>query len=63
MEWDWPKEINRRVIDTYCWWMEVVVRMSLAGLLCDTVPAVPMPAATADGMVDADSIIGNVGGF
>ena len=56
VEWDWPKEIDGRGMDTYHRWMEVVVPVSLAGLPCVTVPAVPVPAS--DGMEDADSMIG-----
>jgi amidase len=39
VEWDWPKEVAGRPMDTYHRWMEVVVPVSLAGLPCVTVPA------------------------
>ena len=42
-EWDWPKEINGRAMDTYHRWMEVVVPVSLAG-----VPAISLPAGFGD---------------
>jgi amidase len=38
-EWDWPKEVAGRPMDTYHRWMEIVVPVSLAGLPCVTVPA------------------------
>ena len=44
-------------MDTYHQWMEVVVHMSFVGIPCVTVPAVPAPAATADGMEDDHSMI------
>ncbi|WP_127112318.1 amidase [Shimia sediminis] len=37
-EWDWPREINGKEMDTYHRWMEVVVPVSLAG-----VPAISLP--------------------
>lgn len=37
-EWDWPKEINGKKMDTYHRWMEVVVPVSLTG-----VPAISLP--------------------
>jgi amidase len=39
VEWDWPKEVAGRPMDTYHRWMEVVVPVTLAGLPCVTVPA------------------------
>ena len=42
-EWDWPKEINGREMDTYHRWMEVVVPVSLAG-----VPAISLPVGFGD---------------
>jgi amidase len=38
-EWNWPKEIAGKKMDSYHRWMEVVVPVSLAGLPCVTVPA------------------------
>jgi amidase len=38
-EWDWPKEVAGKPMDSYHRWMEVVVPVSLAGLPCVTVPA------------------------
>ena len=38
-EWDWPKEIRGREMDTYHRWMEVVVPCSLGGFPCVTIPA------------------------
>lgn len=38
-EWDWPKQISGRPMDTYHRWMEVVVPASLIGL-----PTLAMPA-------------------
>jgi amidase len=38
-EWDWPKEVAGRPMDTYHRWMEVVIPVSLAGLPCVTIPA------------------------
>ena len=42
-EWDWPKEINGRAMDTYHRWMEVVIPVSLLGL-----PAVNLPVGFSD---------------
>jgi amidase len=44
VEWDWPREIAGRMMDTYHRWMEVVVPASLAGL-----PAAGLPAGFGDG--------------
>jgi amidase len=38
-EWDRPKEVAGRQMDTYHRWMEIVVPVSLAGLPCVTIPA------------------------
>jgi amidase len=37
-EWDWPKTINGRAMDTYHRWMEVVIYATLAGLPAISVP-------------------------
>lgn len=39
VDWDWPKEISGRRMDTYHRWMEIAVPISLAGLPCVTIPA------------------------
>ncbi|WP_224815124.1 amidase [Hasllibacter sp. MH4015] len=39
VEWDWPREVGGRPMDTYHRWMEVVVPASLAGLPSLGVPA------------------------
>jgi amidase len=38
-EWDWPKEVADKPMDSYHRWMEVVVPVSLTGLPCVTEPA------------------------
>jgi amidase len=38
-EWDWPKEVAGKPVDSYLRWMELVVPVSLAGLPCVMVPA------------------------
>lgn len=38
-EWDWPKQIAGRAMDSYHRWMEVVIPASLIGLPCIAVPA------------------------
>jgi amidase len=37
-EWDWPKAINGRAMDTYHRWMEVVIYATLGGLPAISVP-------------------------
>lgn len=46
-EWDWPREIAGRTMDTYHRWMEVVVPASMAG-----VPAASVPIGFLDGNKD-----------
>ena len=38
-DWDWPKDIEGRAMDTYHRWMECVVPVSLIGLPCTNLPA------------------------
>ena len=38
-EWDWPRSIADKDMDTYHRWMEVCIPASLAGLPCTTIPA------------------------
>jgi amidase len=56
-EWDWPREIAGRAMDTYHRWMEIVVPASLAGL-----PAVGLPAGFGpDGLPGGVQMIGAPG--
>jgi amidase len=38
-EWEWPKHIGEKDMDTYHRWMEVAVPVSFGGLPCSTIPA------------------------
>lgn len=38
-EWDWPKQITGRAMDTYHRWMEIVIPVGLIGLPCVNLPA------------------------
>ena len=56
-EWDWPKEIAGRRMDTYHRWMEVVIPASLIGLPALSVPLGFGPQGLPSGM----QIIGRSG--
>ncbi|PSL21818.1 amidase [Shimia abyssi] len=43
IDWDWPKEISGRAMDTYHRWMQVMVPVSLIGL-----PAISVPVGFSD---------------
>ena len=65
-EWDWPKQIAGRVMDTYHRWMEVVIPVSLIGLPALSVPVgfgpggLPMGMQIA-GRVGSDALVLRIG--
>ncbi len=50
VDWRWPREVAGRTMDTYHRRMEVVVPVSLAGLLCLALPAGFSPAGLPMGL-------------